>query len=225
VKRTSLTAIYAFVALVSFVFGFLSVQRAVATTYALELKVMGGATADMTCGWHGGCGSTPTAGTALDWDNYGNNAVYFRTFGHRDTGSESTMARGTVERAIGTTCATVYINIGSPAGGTYRGSIAYVHTLTSADGNSIDIVFSTGSYWTTSNFGTNVATADEENVNCRTPDLWDGAHVHQYAAWNYSAVSGGYRNTGTYPNYVNPGTYSIDTSTYWQDRAEWTVTQ
>lgn len=40
-----------------------------------------GSSSWLNCGWHAACGATPTAGTALDWDdeNTGyDNPVYFR---------------------------------------------------------------------------------------------------------------------------------------------------
>lgn len=79
-------------ALLGAVIGFTSAQRAHATT-TYTSEIMGGATNYMTCGWHGECDSTPTAGGALDWAPNTNHAIYFRSWAYRASGSQATIAR------------------------------------------------------------------------------------------------------------------------------------
>lgn len=231
IRKLVATVLYASLAAGSFALGFGSSRQASATTYSLELRVMGGAASpeytdpydNMNCGWHGACGATPTPGWALDWKAYsGNHLIYFRGFGYRNSGSLETLARGTVEEDTTQTCKMTWIHIASPVGGTYRGSVLYEHTDTSASGNTIDIGFSTSGAWTGSNFGT---TATDEKTNCKNQGLWSGEHLHQRAYWEADNGVTEDRNTATYPTYVNPGRYYVDVSSYWPDRATWSVTQ
>jgi hypothetical protein len=206
---TMLTSLLA--AAVGIVIGFTSVQQAKAvTTYTVE--IMGGATDYMTCGWHGVCSSSPTSGTALDWAPYTNHAIYFRSWTYRGSGSQATVARGTVDVPSGQACKSVWVHISSAAGVTYRGTEKYVHSTSTANGATIDIVATTSGFWTQSQIG---STATTENTNCP----WTGEHLHQFAYWEN--VGGSSRNTSVYPTYVNPGYYYIDVKGYHQDRAYW----
>jgi hypothetical protein len=175
----------------------------------------GGDSNALTCGFHVVC-RTPypdTNRTALDWGNNPTtlNDVYWRSFGYKGIGSQSTIATGQVWNYT-SDCNEVAVEIYSLAS-SYRGSERYVHTaLVGSDGRTFYIPGSTtGAYKLEGPIGATVA--DEEDEDCD----FDGPHLHQG-----SELSGWFRNSNVYPDEPSTGTgYSLTDGDNWQNRRPW----
>lgn len=169
----------------------------------------------LTCRFHVTCdGDYPDSNrTALDWGNdaYTYNDVYWRSFGFKGVGSQSTIATGKIWD-VTDACKAVAVEIYSLVN-TYRGAEGYVHTLLSGtDGRSFYIPGSpSGAYKLEGPIG---VTAESEIPGCP----WTGPHLHQF-----SDLSGWYRNSGMYSDEPNTGTgYDLTDVDNWQNRRPWT---
>jgi hypothetical protein len=167
----------------------LSVGRAT-TDYEVTVNP-GGATNALICGFHVVCDEVnyPDANrTGLDWGNVADDAVYWRSWGYKSVGSQSTVAISKVWD-VTDTCYAVAVEVYSITN-VYKGAAGYVHThLSGTDGRTFYVSGSTsGSYTSYGAIGT---TSDSEISGC----AWTAAHLHQF-----SDVSGWYRNSGVYPD-------------------------
>jgi hypothetical protein len=160
-----------------------------------------GATNSMTYGWHGDCDDTPTSGVALDWSNSGGASVYFRGFGATLTGTGGAVGTGQAFTS-NNGCYRIRLEIRDPAG-TFRASGLYTHTDQPQGGTFTIAGGSLGSPgYTSVVIG---KTRSSEMMGCP----WTAAHLHQYGE------DFGSRNTGTYPTYVNAGTYTATSISNW----------
>jgi len=178
------------------VIGMLSASRALATTYYVSMAVNPGpeaGTNDMSCGWHGSCGATPTAGTALDWaDPQDNNwGVWWRSW-TSSTGGYHAAATGEASEDNSTYCYRVKVHV-KDTPGTTLGYIRYTHTNDVVTGQ---FTINAGPILSPANTVREVGESvyPDKDVRCGST----GAHVHQYV------VSGFTTNTGRYPGLLTP---------------------
>ncbi len=194
---------------VSVVLGFASASPARAT-YGYGLYINPGAYRNaMTCGWHGECGDTPTAGNALDWGNLGNDGVYWRSWATADSGS-GTIGYAYPQNSSSPACYITGANVYSLAW-VWRGTVAYTHSSVSSTSGIYINGSWTGAFTASGPIATTVSS--EKSADCP----WSSAHLHQY-----STSSGWYANTAVYPGYVNAGTgYDLNSFGNWQNRTSW----
>jgi hypothetical protein len=175
--------------------GLLYPQSAKATIINVELRVYGGATSYMTCGWHGDCGPSPTSGKAIDWDNPDEGTVYWRSYGYRDDGQTATIATGTTSHPAGPACNTVIVSL-ADAFSFSKGEADYVHTATWFPGTNFNISGSPTWSWTPQDVGFSVTS---EDTGCS----FTGSHLHEVQGSLYWAQQANTGNScsGYYPDY------------------------
>jgi hypothetical protein len=184
-----------------------------ATAIHAELRVYGGATSYLSCGWHSNCTTgSETSGDALDWDNDDNATVYWESKGYRDDGTTAAIASGTSRRGPDTGCKTIIVDV-SDGFGFAKGEADYLHTAAWVVGG--PTYFDGSGSWASAEWaiGFSVTVANETS-GCSI----DGSHLHQVNGstyWTRQGVSSDY-----YPNYVNGGTKSG-----YRDLANWQFKQ
>jgi hypothetical protein len=197
--------------------GILYPHAARATAINVELRLYGGATSYMTCGWHGDCGASPTSGKAIDWDNADNGTVYWRSYGYRDDAQTATIASGTTSHPAGPACNTVIVSV-ADAFSFSKGEADYVHTATWFPGTNFNVTGSPTWAWTSQDVGFSVTS---EGVGCD----FSGSHLHESQGslyWTQQSNTGS-TCSGYYPDYNCQGYTKSNyvTLAYWQFKQTW----
>lgn len=198
--------------------GALAPHAVTATPISVELRVYGGGTSMLTCGWHGVCGGSPTAGNALDWDNGDEANVYWRSYGYRSDTTGDIAEGATSHYSSGSGCNVIGVTV-EDAFGFEKGLAEYVHTSAWLTGT-FDVEGSTSWSWTESLIGFSVTS---EAGGCS----FGGSHVHQINGANYwtrRSQSGTSPNcSGYYPNYTcqNYTKSSYLSLSKWQFKQAW----
>lgn len=189
----------------------------------VQLGVHPGATSTMTCGWHSACtGSVPPFGAAIDWRNFGNDLVYWRSFGYRSDGINSPLGEGWITNQVGT-CAVVQVAV-SDAFGFPKGSILYTHSTSSWAPAPFDIA-AHGTGWGNYHHGAVGRTLVTESSSCINAGLWDAAHLHQtHSGASWSQNTPAYCTPTSqnnkcyeysYPNYQSGGNHQSAQQWWW----------
>jgi len=212
-------------ALVGALAGLAAPKAARATTINVELRVYGGATSLMTCGWHTECGSSASAGNALDWDNGDEATVLWRSKASRSDGVSGVVASGkTNHTSSPDNCNVMEVQV-KDAFLFDKGTAEHHHTASWVPGNSFSI-YASGSWQYSERYvGFSV-------VGEYWPCSFFGSHDHQIQGpqwwWVRQGQSGSYPNCdGYYPNYTcryspyYPKPNFLDLNN-WQFKQSWT---
>lgn len=174
--------------------------------------LMSGSNGWLTCGWHTECISPFYSGDALDWDNFDNGTVYWRSWGWRsDSCDNYQVASTTLWTSDTSTCYRIQQDLVDWFG-YYRGTEFYTHTTTPWNGYS-NPVTAGAQRWLSSVFAIGYSVVTEKTGNCG----FGGSHTHQY--------SSGLTRSGTYPtassHHSGVLSYPIAASGYWQHDVKW----
>lgn len=191
------------------------------TGYRLDVDVainpggglMSGSNGWLTCGWHQECPGTYPYGDGLDWDNFDNGTVYWRSYGWRsDSCDNCQVASTTLWTSNTSTCYRIRQDLVDWFG-YYRGAEYYTHTTTPWNGYS-NPVTAGANRWLMSEFAIGYSVTSDL-ATCP----FGGSHVHQ--------TSSGLMRNGLYPtgaslHLPSIGSYPIRSSGYWQHDVKWT---
>lgn len=182
----------AILSVVAFTAGLLMPSPAVAAVSIDVDNHPGGNYDYMTCGWHGACGSTPTAGSGIDWRNFGTNDVWWRSRSYR---SDTSAAVGDIFPSSNNgTCKSVKVDM-KDIFGFAVGAIRYVHSESAVTGAK-QINGSPGGTFQEIKVS---KTASNELQACLDAKLWTAAHNHQVDAGGFGW------DFGNYDSAVNAG--------------------
>jgi hypothetical protein len=141
----------------------------------------------INCGWHSACVSPYTSGSALDWQNSGNAAIYWRSYNFRSDTSNGTIGTGNIASNNGT-CKGIRVDVYDIFGFT-KGAIQYTHSQLSQQYSSFGIFGGWGGPWQELQIG---RTASTEFSSCVNQGLWSGPHLHQTRGATWWEVTGPY---------------------------------
>jgi hypothetical protein len=154
----------------------LFVPTAEATSATYYLKVQPGTHRDnpgvLTCGWH--TGACPNdAYQAIDWDDYGGNRVYWRSYLFMQYAQPDTVvAYGYSTQYDTAICYRTRVRVVHYLGGQSMGKVYYTHTQ--SNGATVSIKGS-GSGWSYSKGRIATVATSEKTTSCD----WGGTHIHQ----------------------------------------------
>ena len=198
----------------------LAVPRAArATAIHAELRVYGGATSALNCGWHTSCPDypgTPTAGNGLDWDNGDNADVYWISKGWRDDGTTAAIASGTSRRGPDTGCITIIVDVNDGFGFS-KGEADYLHTAAWVVGG--PQYFNGSGSWEPASWAIGFSV-----TSGRSGCTFGGSHLHLENGatyWTRQATSSTTDCSGHYPDYHCQYTTKSD----YRDLANWQFKQ
>jgi len=154
-----------------------------------------GSSAELNCGWHTACGSPPTAGTALDWEDGGTgfgNPWYFRGFFYvSDSVRTAYRMYPLVNNQDPNTCDIMTVWITEIHSGALMAIPTYMHVNITSSAN-----FSwQGGPWTVYNSRQIGTTIDDTGSSCG----FAGSHVHEDHTSYRTNVVTITRNTDLYP--------------------------
>lgn len=219
--KRKLSLLMLLAALVGGVYGFLTpAPGAAQARINVELLInpggglMNGSNGWLTCGWHTTCEPPYDTGDALDWDNFDNAWVYWRSYGKRSDSYTGTIANTALVRNDTSYCYRLRQDI-VDAFGFAKGSESYMHTRTyDAWNGAVNPVNGGAGYWAFTKFeiGWSVPLRGEKTTNCP----FGGSHVHQYS-------SGFSRNSYPTASQFNSGyrEYGIELVGNWQHYVGW----
>jgi hypothetical protein len=157
-------------------------------TYISVYQHGGPSSIALNCGWHVVCVSPYSSGSALDWRNSGEAAIYWRSYNVRSDTPSGVIGTGTIASNNGT-CKGIRVDVNDAFGFT-KGAILYTHSELSQGYTSFGIYGGWGGPWQELQIG---KTASSEFANCVSQGYWEGPHLHQDrgATW--------WQATGPYP--------------------------
>lgn len=176
----------------------------------------------LNCGWHGTCGTTPTVGTALDWEdggtNYGN-PWYFREFFYSSGTTNRRVATGAplVTVQDPNKCDVMTVWIIEYHSGALRAIPNYLHVNIS-DSTQFAI---NGGPWTVYQSRHIGDTINDSGTMC----TFTGSHVHEDHTDYRTDIVAITRDTAVYPtaqNCSNNCGYYLNNDIYrWTNRFAW----
>lgn len=175
----------------------------------------------LNCGWHTACGSPPTSGVALDWEdggtNYGN-PWHFRGFFYVSDGPRTAFRMYPLVNQQGSSvCDIMTVWITEKHSGALMAIPTYYHVTLTAT-SQFDW---SGSQWTTYHSRQMGATMNDAGGSC----TFFGSHVHDTHVSYLPGVVSTTTNTGYYPTASscswNCGTHQNNNINKWIRRWEW----
>nr|BAL58083.1 hypothetical protein HGMM_F54D01C10 [uncultured prokaryote] len=168
------------------------------------------ANAVLSCSWHGACTTPPTPGSALDWENWPEAPVRWRSRGGWRSVGGGPVAFGTILKQEGT-CLAVSVQV-VDVFELPKERIRYSHSGTWTPGWTFTIAASPA--WAATDLVVGFTLALEKQ-SCIDGGLWTVAHLHQDRAGIWWEVNrGNFRTVGS--------TYPVVSLSNWQYRQSWT---
>lgn len=168
----------------------------------------------LNCGWHDTCVDPQTDGNALDWRNFANTPVNWRSTSSNDQGHHTAGSIRVIDDSVGT-CNRTIVRLESPLG-TNMGEIRYVHTEPYGAGSVHNVPSDSWGVALTQQIGTTA-----ETDTCSSNYL---PHLHQ-GRWNTTLWSKQTQSTWIYPTRATCSQAGCTTYqspwNYWQHERTW----
>jgi hypothetical protein len=181
-----------------------------------------GSASNLNCGWHGACGATPTAGTALDWEdggtNYGN-PWYFRGVFAISNPNGAIIATGVplVNQSGSDRCDIMTVWIVEKFSGALRAAPIYEHVNIATNSAQFNISGTLFGTYLSRQIGTTI----DDTGGC----IFYGSHVHEDDA-SVGGTATTSRHTSLYPtgaqcSNLNCGTFPNNNASNWTRKFSW----